>query len=337
MRTARRWLVVVAAAGLALAGCGDDADQETSATTVSGDASPKGAASITIGMQDYAYAVSGNLTASDAASIEWKNTGTEFHMAAGGKLKDGKTLADVTAALAPPEDDAAKGADADASAEPTASTAAGEEGPEDPFDALFEKDSFFPGTLLSPGQSEKITAAMTDAGDYAMICFLSVEGEGAPHFTKGMVGGFTLTTEGDKAAAPAPTAEYTFSDGKVSGPATLKAGKQVLQLTVERGHEPSVARLKPGKTNKDLDEFFVKHFEGDAPPPKGLAAMAPGTVVAFYSQEHEGDEPLVLLIEVDLQPGDHAFGCVATDGDDDEDPANDVNHGDKELLVVKVA
>ena len=95
MRRTRRWaavaLVALSAAGFA--GCGSDDDGDTNAgddtTETTAEGGEAGTAEISVAFKDYAYDVSGPLTASENATIAFSNEGKEFHMAAGGRLKDG--------------------------------------------------------------------------------------------------------------------------------------------------------------------------------------------------------------------------------------------------------
>ena len=242
----------------------------------------------------------------------------------GGEAEGGEAAEDTTTTAGAPAGEDGEGEGGEG----------GEEGG-DPFEELFESDTFFPGTFLSPGESSKMTVSIENAGEYVMLCFIPTEGEGAPHFTKGMVGSFVVTDEGEAGEAPTPTAEYTVEDGKTEGPETLKAGRNVLKVTVAEGHQPGMARMKPGETLKSLDAFFSGVFESEEPPTKGIADTAPGAIVAFLDSEVE--EETVLYFEVELEAGEYVFGCVATEGDDDEDPANDVKHSDKEFVTIKVA
>ena len=344
LRSAKRWVAigVLSLAATGLGACGnDDADPEAATTTTKAEG-PKGTASVSIEMRDYSYAVSGPLTASDHATLEVRNTGTEFHMIAFGRMKEGKKISDVIEALqseGPPggEGEGGEGEGTTTTAAAPSTTAAGAGGQDEggnPMADVFATEEGEGSTLLSPGASQKLTLpTLKEAGEYALICFLPTEGEGAPHFTKGMVGQLTVTDDGDTATEPTPTAEYAITKGKLSGPTALKAGKNVIKADPEDGpHDFVVARMKPGKTFKDLDTYITDIFESEKPPAKGAAANSPGTILAGAFES--GEDPVV--IELDLEPGTYLIACVKVDNDDDEDDKNDFDHFVKEQLTVKV-
>ena len=110
MRSLRRPAAVFIAIALTggLAACGDDSDDEaTTATTTATTAAASGADAVDITMREYSYTVGGDLK--PGGTIRLSNAGKEFHMMGLAKLKEGKTIADVTALLAqfaegPPEE-----------------------------------------------------------------------------------------------------------------------------------------------------------------------------------------------------------------------------------------
>lgn len=369
MRKSRRWAAValVVLAGVGLAGCGgDDTEDGGTATgdteeTTDGE-SAEGSARITVDMKDYAYEVSGPLTASEAASIEFTNSGQEYHMAAGGKLADGKTLEDVTELLSSEGpgggEGEGEGGDEGAAAAGDASTStsvatgvapegegegegegggagAEEGGGGDPFEEIFDAEAYFPGTFLSPGATQSLTIPIEGTGEYVMICFIPTPGEGAPHFAKGMIGSFTVTDEGEAGEAPDATGEYTFGD-TVEGPTELEAGTNVLSIDVPAGHQPVLIKPDDGKTLDDLDRYLGEFFDSEQPPATNPAADAPAEIVAALDGSSEEDQTIIYT--VDLQPGTYVLGCVEVDNDDeDEDPANDVRHAAKEFVTITVA
>lgn len=85
-------LALMAMLGLGVAACGDDGGDAADATTTT-EAEVEGSDTIQIDYVDYAYEVSGPLTA--GGTIELANKGDEFHMIHAAKLKPGKTLKDV--------------------------------------------------------------------------------------------------------------------------------------------------------------------------------------------------------------------------------------------------
>ena len=99
MRSLRRPAAVFIAIALAggLAACGDDSDDEATTATTATTAVASGADAVDITMREYSYTVGGDLK--PGGTIRLSNAGKEFHMMGLAKLKEGKTIADVTALL----------------------------------------------------------------------------------------------------------------------------------------------------------------------------------------------------------------------------------------------
>lgn len=288
-------VALCATLAMGLAACGDDDDDSDESTTATTEATAKGSSSVSVDMIDYGYTVSGPLTA--GGTLKLANKGAELHMVGIGKFKPGKTLADLQAVLqeagGPPgggggePTTTARGATTTtARGSSTSTTAAGggtqggegEGGDErgDPTADILDQVGF-PGGFMGPGQSAEITAPNLTAGTYAFICFLPSEGDGAPHFAKGMVNQLEVV-EGTAPSAPTADATYKVAPGKaIEGPATLSAGRHTLKIEAAPGSdqlEPSLVRLNPGATREQVDAAFEKFFEGDDPPPKGRRAWS---------------------------------------------------------------
>lgn len=135
---------------------------------------------------------------------------------------------------------------------------------------------------MSPGESAEVTGANLQPGTYALMCFIPTEGDGAPHFTKGMVGQLEVVA-GQAPAPPTADATYRLAPGRpVEGPATLTAGRRTLRFEAAAGSqqlEPGLGRLNPGTTFEQLDQAFVDLFESEEPPPEGAARNTPGLLV----------------------------------------------------------
>jgi uncharacterized cupredoxin-like copper-binding protein len=237
-------------------------------------------------MQDYHFALSGRLQAGTNTTLALRNSGAEMHMAGLGLLKTGKNLADVQAALAS-EDSAA-------------------------FDSVLDHRVDTPGGILSPGQSQQVTAGGLTAGTYAIVCFLPAAGDGTPHFAKGMIATFDVAPGPAAAptAVPKADADYTISDGHITGPTTLRAGAAALRVTSAGvgPHEFFVMRKRrPATTYADVDAFFTNLFESDTPPPKGYADGAPAIIVASSFDVASGQS---VLVRSTLAPGDYLIGCA---------------------------
>ena len=236
-------LSLLMATGVAACGDDDSATDTTSTTSARAQGSPV----VSIEMTDFAYSVSGPLTA--GGSLRISNTGKEFHMLGVGRLKPGKTLADLQKALAEspggpggeetgPTTTAAgattttaRGATTTTVAGATTTTAAGattnttgrqggEGGGEQANPtAEFIEELGFPGNIMSPGQTVEVSVPNLTPGTYALICFIPTEGSGAPHVAMGMINQLEVVTG---AAPPEPTSDATYRlapDKAIEGPA----------------------------------------------------------------------------------------------------------------------
>lgn len=338
MRSKSRWgrvMALVAIAALGMAACGDD-DEETETTTPT-TARAQGSASVTVDMTDYAYSVSGPLTA--GGTLRVANRGVEFHMMGVAKFKPGKTLADLQTALreagGPPGGEGG-GAPTTTSGGATTTTARGSStsttagggagggegeggGEEDPTAEIVEELGY-PGNFMSPGESVEITAPNLTPGTYAFVCFLPTEGEGTPHFVKGMINQLEVV-EGTAPTLPTADATYRIAPGRaVEGPATLPAGRHTLKIEAASGSnqlEPSLGRLNPGTTRAQADAAFERLFETDEPPPKGAANMIPAQLV-LGAFDLEGVSSF--YVTLDLKAGNYVLDAEDTDVENPPSP-----------------
>jgi hypothetical protein len=187
-----------------------------------------------------------------------------------------------------------------------------------------------PGAVLGPGQSAEVTVPSLQPGTYALVCFIPGEGDGVPHFVKGMLGQLEVVAG---ATPPPPTADATYkvTPGKaVEGPTTLTAGRHVIKFEAAPGSEqlePALVKLNAGTTLARLETTVDSIFQSDKPPAKGAAARVPGEVVF-------GGFDLLSVTEfyvaVDLKPGNYAIDAADTDNN-----APPSSH--KEILSIKVA
>lgn len=311
-----RLLAAAGMIGLVLAGCGKNDDPAvggTATTTEPGTATTVAAAKDVVGitLAEYSFTVDATLKA--GGTVKVTNAGKEFHMLGVGKFKDGKTLADLQAALAKP---------------PPEGQGEGER--DDPTKDVLDEVSQ-PSGIFGPGQTAAVTAPNFGAGEYALICFIPTEGpEGTPHFAKGMVG--TLKVDAAKAPEPTADATYNLAPGKaITGPATLTAGRHVLRLQSAPGSkdlEPVLAKADVGKTIADMDIAFdsFESKEGFALP-VGAADKIPGKVIAGLFDL--GENP-TLYLTVDLTPGTYTLG--AQDSDVKDAPSDPV-----EKILIKVS
>lgn len=314
VRNRRASLLLLAAfLGLALAACSDDDGGGTDASLTTTTEAETGSGeedaevnTLAIDMKDYSYGITGDLEAG-TGTITLRNSGAELHMAAFALLQEGKTQADVEAALRS-EDESA-------------------------FESVIATQLDAPGAVLSPGRSQQVTTDLLGAGTYAVICFLPTAGEAQPvlHAEKGMIGTFSVAPGDVEITAAEPDADYTVDDGEIEGPRTLEAGENALQFESAGGgpHEFFVIKkATPTTTYEDIDEFFTDLLEGDAGPPVGYADTAPGILVVYSFEVESGG---TLLVTADLEPGDYLIGCAS------EPEAEGAEAHTGEILEVRIA
>ena len=326
-------LMLAGLMAMTTAACGDDDDGEQSApTTTEATVAPvRGADVVTIDMVDHAFQVSGALTA--GGTLRLANKGTEFHMMGMGRFKPGKTMGDLQRALAeaagPSTTTTAGRATSTTLAGSTTTTARGATTTttragststtalaggqrEDPTAEILDEVGL-PGGIVGPNESVEVTVPTLQPGTYALLCFLPTEGEGTPHFAKGMVGQLEVVAG---TAPPPPTADATYkvTPGRaLEGPTTLTAGRHTIKFEAAAGSEqlePGIARLNAGTTFSRFNSQLEDLFEGNDPPPKGAATRVPGQVL-FGGFDFLGET--TLYVTADFKAGSYAI--VANDTD----------------------
>jgi hypothetical protein len=361
-------LALTAMLALGVAACGDDDGDAADATTTT-EAEEKGSDTIQIDYVDYAYQVSGPLTA--GGTIELANKGDEFHMMAVAKLKPGKTLKDVQELVeqqfadeeggdeggsdgpSTTEDEASRafqGDDTSTTRRSSASTSttagrsggatastsgddSGEEGgggeEEDPMAEVAEEVGV-PGNFMSPGAEAAVTIPDLEPGTYSIMCFIPTEGEGTPHIAKGMINQFKVV-EGEAPAEPTADVTYKVEAGKaVSGPGTLEAGEQTLKFE----GVGDAGELEPALAKLDTGTTFAQLDKVLGELFEGEDPPAKGSAEKIpgdiiFGGFDFGDFASYYLT-VTLEAGNHVI--VAEDSDDEDDPATP-----KELLQIKVS
>jgi hypothetical protein len=310
--------------------CGGDDDGDDAAEDSTTTAAPAGQAVVDIEMKDYAYAVNGTML--EGGTIRAKNTGKELHMITVSKFKPGKTLTDLVAAFQGGGDEATT--TSVLSGRGTSSTAAGgaeNDGEEDDptSDVVDEVDAQGGAGIFQPNApAVELTGGGLEAGDYALMCFINVEGEDTPHAAKGMVGTLKVV-KGTTPPPPTADATYKFEKGKaVSGPATLTAGRHVLKFEATGANagdlEATLFKPNPGKTFADADKLFDGWEEG---LPKNAVSQIPGLIaVALF----DFGKQTTLYVATDFTPG--TYTLVGQDTDEKDAPSNP-----KEQISIKVA
>lgn len=312
MRKRLAWPVVLAgalAAG-ALGACGDDDDETATATSTTAEAgagAEGGANELSIEMVDFGYKVEGTLKPGKA-TVTSTNSGKEWHMAGMGRLKEGATVEALVKALQSAGDSE-----------------------EDPTAEFIEEELDSPGHILQPGATQSLTVDLK-AGNYVMLCFLPTEGEGSPHFSKGMVNGFTVKDGEEVTEEPTADATITLGDeaDPTGVPTDLKSGKHTFKVTAEgdKGKDFIIGQLAEGKEFEAFDTYFETLFEQEGGPPKGAAEQAPGKILGSTFEIHPGQS---IWVTVDIPAGETYF--VGTTNSDSEDPEGEEQTVDKFVKV----
>ncbi len=159
-----------------------------------------------------------------------------------------------------------------------------------------------PAPIMGPGQAVELTVPAFGPGNSALICFIPTEGEGTPHFAKGMVNELKVV-EGD-APERSADATYRLATGRApEGRTTLTAGRRTLKFEAAPDREqlePGLGKPAPGKTYADLNDALSKLFEGEGPPPTHAAAQVPGDLPFAGFDLREVD---TFYLALDFTPG----------------------------------
>ena len=238
----KRFLSLLAAIGVACArGETPPADSATAAAP----------AVVTITARDFTFTMPDTIQ-SGVTKVVLVNEGPNLHHAQLMRLEDGKTFADVEAALKTP-------------------------GPP----PAWMHDMGGPNPPPTGGSSTTITNLQP--GNYAVICFVDLP-DRVPHFKKGMAKGFVVVPGTSTAVEPTPDITMTIADYSFATDTTLTAGKHVVKV-VNNGpqpHEVIVFKLDSAKTVEDLIKFG-ETYQG--PPPGqtvgGIAGVRPGDTHYF--------------------------------------------------------
>jgi uncharacterized cupredoxin-like copper-binding protein len=214
-------------------------------------ASPLGAEIPEIVIKGHDFAFSGpDQIEAGLVGITLENDGHEPHQANIGRLADGKTIDDFTAALKQGE------------------------GP-----ALAMLDFVGGPNTVDPGASQRVVISLAE-GNYLLLCFVPSP-DGAPHIAKGMIKPVKVVARAGQGAQAEPlaAAEARLKDFMVMLPAEIKAGKQTWKVVNDgpEPHEMTLIKLAEGKTLDDIKAFMQKP---DGPPPfadaGGIGALAAG-------------------------------------------------------------
>lgn len=266
-RTSRSTLLPTLLVALALAACNKSQASEKTPDADSG-ATITGANEVEIRATEFAFDAPDTIAAG-LTTFHLVDTGKQLHHAQLVRLDDGKTVADMDAALK-------KGGPL-----PDWMVFAG--GPNAPR----------PGGGVSEATEE------LQPGNYAIICLVPGPDQ-IPHIMKGMVHPLTvLPTAG--AAAQEPSAdlvvhmqEYGY---KLSAPLTAGERRLRVENDGEQPHELELVRLADGKSVVDLEKW-VESQQGPPPgePLGGVAALAPGAQAFFSADITPGNYALICFV-----------------------------------------
>lgn len=282
----RHTLAIAALGALAIAGCkarDEAAAVDSTAGAVSAAATPtasRAAAApniVTVHAKDFQFTAPDSIPAG-MTTFNVMNDGPSLHHVTVLRLDDGKTVADLEAAMKQPG--------------PPPSWVKFAGGPNAP----------------DPGKEANATFDITP-GNYAMVCFVDVPG-GVPHFAKGMVHPLTVTAaKGPTAAAPVADDSITLSNYAFTISTPISAGKHTFMVhnTADQPHEIELIRLAPGKTPKDLLDWMQKP---NGPPPGnaigGVAAMS-GSAPEYFSADVTPGQYLLICFLPDVKDGKPHF------------------------------
>jgi hypothetical protein len=203
-------------------------------------------------------------------TLEFENTGDEFHEFALAKLGGGKTMEDVRRYLADPKSE------------------------QQPPPSWVQIRPGIP--TLDAGENAALTQKL-EPGRYVLLCFLPSP-DGKSHIAHGMVRAFEV--EGDAGAAPPETDATLKLGGGLAAP-TVDSGKRTFELRNDGDESGSVflTTFEPGKTEKDLTRWEESGMDGPAPARfLGGAIDVPPHSSVYYTVELEQGREYTLLDDV---------------------------------------
>jgi hypothetical protein len=200
--------------------------------------------------------------------INLLNQGKEFHHVWIARLEDGRTMADVEAALKQPGHP------------PT-----------------WLRDVGGPNAPMPGGGTANATVVLKE-GTYVLGCWIPSP-DGVPHLMKGMVRKLTVVSAKHFVPAPAPTVTMTLHDYGFALSRPLTAGRHVIEVRnlAEQGHEIELVTLAAGKSAHDLLAWIEK--EEGVPPGAAIGGVSPiakGEVAWFEVDLKPGRYALICFL-----------------------------------------
>jgi plastocyanin len=224
--------------------------------------------------KDFAFELPAPNVAAGPTTIALKNDGAEAHQAQVARINDGKTFADLTAALQGPDESAAL--------------------------ALIELSGG--PTNVDPGETVSTTTNLTP-GTYAFLCFVAGD-DGIPHIAKGMVASVTVDEPAVTAELPVGDVEIIGKDFTYEIPNPVPADTETITFVNDgpQPHEASIFKLADGVTVDDIKGMLASTEPPTGPPPftnaGGIAGITTGETA---------------LIDVDLEAGEYVLICFIPD------------------------
>lgn len=230
---------------------------------------------VSIVATDFAFDVKDTITGG-LVTLRLVNQGKTLHHVQLLRLLDGKTFADLAAALKAMKPGA-----------PPPSWMQDVAGPNSPV----------------PGGESLLTEDL-QPGPYAIVCFIDTPDK-VPHFAKGMMHPLTvLAPTGTAPATPVADVSVDMTDYAWSVTPALTAGRHLIKLTnsAAQSHELFLVQLARGKTADDMMKWGTT-YEGPPPgtPMGGISGMATGGVA---------------YLPVTLTPGNYLLVCFLPDARD---------------------
>ena len=234
-----RMLIPIAMIAVLLASCGGG-ESASNVVELQGD--------------EYAFAIPETIEGG-WTTLQFENTGEEWHEFALTKLAEGKTIADVQRYLADPASQ------------------------QQPPPAWIEIRAGIP--TLDSGEQASL-AQQLETGRYALLCFLDAP-DGKTHIEHGMLREFVVEGE---AGAGVPEADATLDLGTWDAAPQLEAGERTIELRNDGSQPGSVflTSFEPGKTEEDLERWEEGDMSGPAPASfLGGAIDVPSNASVYYT------------------------------------------------------
>jgi uncharacterized cupredoxin-like copper-binding protein len=204
-----------------------------------------------------------------AVSLRLVNTGKELHQAQIVRLDQGKTVADLEAAMK-------------------------HEGPPPAWLRFVGGPNG-----IAPGQ-ETTSMSSLAPGHYALICLIPSP-DGVPHLMKGMIQPFEVSAGGAEAAMPVAGDTVRLGDYTFESARPITPGRHTFLVTNggQQPHELVLLRLAPGKTVEDFGTWATTGGRKGPPPALplgGVAVIGQGDSGVFTADLAPGDYGLICFV-----------------------------------------